>query len=82
VGEEMSCLFIGGHFDGRKMFIPQPLPLVKLPVPVQPTDYSSFKTEEYKLMRLCGDGEDFELYCLIELDAGDVLRNLIKHYKP
>lgn len=78
----MNFLFIGGHFDGQRMNMPDPLPILKLPIPIQPTDYSSFKVEDYKLTNLAGDGAMHLFYCLSGMSTGDMLGKLISGYKP
>ena len=81
----MKYLFIGGHNDGRRVDLQDPLRIIVLPIKEKASlgicDKSSdYKTEAFKAIPFEANGGTFIVYALCGMSAYQVLHTLIERY--
>jgi hypothetical protein len=87
----MEYLFIGGHYDGRRIRLSGWRDIMRLPccddqaIPLVPpgewTEVLNMKYESFRPMTFRGESEKFVVYVLEGMSADDALRRLIDSYK-
>lgn len=82
--ESFSAIFVGGYNDGLRMFIPEWLPIVELPVPPdRQLSWGKIEHEQYVLTFICaGESSVAPFYRSKDMSESVAVDRLLRHYQP